>query len=404
MEQHAIDECRLKLQRAGELSRRVVCWLSAACCWLIVAAWAHAVTPDPASFGLAVERGDRRTVARWLDEGLDPDYEAAQIGSGLMVAAWYGKIEMMALFVERGADIRRSNRNGEQALQLAAWNGHREAVEWLLAHGAPLDRSANEWGALHYAVFNGHERVVDDLLARGANVNARSPNGSTPLMMAAREGRESLARRLLEAGADSGLQSDWGDSALTMAMRYEHYRLAKMISSPDEFAIVARAPKGSFGEANRSLAAPSEIDDILQQIRIAEAAGRPTGELRKKLLAAVSAWRTASAPSARASARSSQPRAMVITARRAQPGGERAQLIVDERASPSVAGAGAGRGNGASDTQGKGSRAAGAARAGVARNVPVADLLRQIRLAEGQGKSSEVLREQLYRAVEALPR
>jgi ankyrin repeat protein len=32
-----------------------------------------------------------------------------------MVAAWYGHIEMMALFVERGADLRRSNRNGEQA-------------------------------------------------------------------------------------------------------------------------------------------------------------------------------------------------------------------------------------------------------------------------------------------------
>jgi ankyrin repeat protein len=186
------------LRRAGEFMRRLAGWLCAACCWLVVTAWAHAATPDPTSFGLAVERGDRKTVERWLDEGLDPDYEAAQLGSGLLVAAWHGRIEMMALFVERGADIRRSNRNGEQALQLAAWNGHREAVEWLLAHGAPLDRAGNEWSALHYAVFSGHERIVDDLLGRGANVNARSPNGSTPLMMAAREGREGLARRLLE--------------------------------------------------------------------------------------------------------------------------------------------------------------------------------------------------------------
>lgn len=77
--------------------------------------------PDPITFGYAVERGDLRTVTRWLDEGLNPDYEAAQVGTGLMVAAWYGRVEMMALFVERGADLRRSNRNGEQALQLAAW-------------------------------------------------------------------------------------------------------------------------------------------------------------------------------------------------------------------------------------------------------------------------------------------
>jgi len=56
-------------------------------------------------------------------------------------------------------------------------------------------------------------------------------------MMAAREGHENLARGLLEAGANPKLQSDWGDSAVTMAMRYDHLRLAKMISSPEEFAI-----------------------------------------------------------------------------------------------------------------------------------------------------------------------
>ena len=55
-----------------------------------------------------------------------------------MIAAWYGNVEMMALFVERGANPKRANRNGEQPLQLAAWNGHLEAVKWLLDHGADL--------------------------------------------------------------------------------------------------------------------------------------------------------------------------------------------------------------------------------------------------------------------------
>ena len=41
------------------------------------------------------------------------------------------------------------------------------------------------------------------MIERGANVNARSPNGSTPLMMAAREGREEIARTLLESGTDT---------------------------------------------------------------------------------------------------------------------------------------------------------------------------------------------------------
>jgi hypothetical protein len=265
----------------GRLGR----WVLLASCLLAAPLWAE--VPDPITFGYAVERGDLRRVKGWLDEGLSPEYEAAHIGTGLMVAAWYGNIEMMALFVERGADLRRSNRNGEQALQLAAWGGHLEAVKWLIERGAPLEREDKQWGALHYAVFNGHEKVVSDLMARGANVNARAPNGATPLMLAAREGHERLARVLLEAGANTRSQSDWGDTALTMAMRYNHLRLAKMISSPEEFAIAVKAPPESFGEATRSAVAPSPIEAILREIRAAEAEGRPSEELHRKLRVAV---------------------------------------------------------------------------------------------------------------------
>ncbi len=308
------------------------CWALLLCCLLAAPVSAEASVPDPITFEYAVERGDLRTVKRWLDEGLNPEYQAAHIGTGLMVAAWYGQIDMMALFVERGADLRQTNRHGEQALQLAAWGGHQEAVKWLLDRGAPLERVGNQWGALHYAVFNGHEKVVSDLLARGANVNARAPNGATPLMMAAREGHENLARSLLEAGANPKLQSDWGDSALTMAMRYDHLRLAKMISSPEEFAIAVKAPKESFGEATRSAAVTPTIDAILKEIRLAEAEGRSSEELHKKLRAAVNELRVSSVPLAqRPMPRPYVPRSMVITARRAQPGAERAQLVVTPR-------------------------------------------------------------------------
>ena len=367
--------------------------------WLVsVPAWAAA--PDPIEFGFAVERGDLRTVTRWLDEGLDPEYQASHIGTGLMVAAWNGNIEMMALFIARGGNPRRANRNGEQPVQLAAWNGHDAAVKWLLERGASLNREGNNWGALHYAVFNGHDQLARELIARGAEVNARSPNGSTPLMLAAREGREDMIKALLESGADPRSKNDWGDNALTLAMRYDHFRAGKMISTPEEFAIAVKAPKESFGEPSRSAAAPSEIEEILRQLRIAEAEGRPTDALRKQLMAAVEAVKRSSAPALAAARRPAprpyQPKSIVITARRGQAGAERAEVIIDGK--PQA------RSATASTSSTGTSRPAiqiAPAKPAVAPG-RIAELVRQIRLAEAQGRPFDDLRLELYEAVESL--
>lgn len=360
-------------------------------CLLAAPAWAAA--PDPIEFGFAVERGDLRTVQRWLDEGLDPEYQADRVGTGLMVAAWNGNVEMMALFVARGANPRRANRHGEQPLQLAAWGGHEAAVDWLLSNGAPLDREGMHWGALHYAVFNGQDKLARRLIERGADVNARSPNGSTPLILAAREGREALVKALLEAGADRKAQNDWGDTALSMAMRYERYRLGKMIASPEEFAIAVKAPREAFGAPVRSETAPSAIEDILRRMREAEAAGQPIDALRQQLSAAVESFRRSATPSPqnarRPAPRPYQPKSIVITARRGQAGAERAEVVVDGKVQPP---------------------------AGTAPSIrvtpvkppvspaQVSDLARRIRLAEAQGQPTDELRRQLVEAVDALNR
>ena len=369
------------------MSRFLRAMLVASC---VFSASARAALPDPTAFSWAVESGDIRKVTTWLDEGLSPEYQAKPIGSGLMIAAWFGNIDMMALFVERGANLRSVNQNGEQALQLAAWQGQTKAVKWLLERGAPLNRDGKNWGPLHYAVFNGHLDLAKELIERGAEVNAASPNGSTPLMMAAREGREELTKVLMESGADPRSKNDWGDNALTMAMRYDHFRIGKMIASPEEFAIAVKAPKESFGEVQRSAAAPNEIEALMKKIREAEAQGQSADELRQQLWTAVNAFRrnaVASKNSRRPMPLPYQPKSIVITAKRGKPGVERVQVMSGKPADkPNV--------TPASivvtpiDQRVKQAR--------------VADLMHQIRLAEAQGQSTDNLRQQLYEAIEAL--
>lgn len=366
----------------GKLIRVVtITWLLL--CQAIPAVWA--ASPDPIEFGLTVERGDKRTVTRWLDEGMPADFVADRIGTGLMIAAWNGNIEMMELFVSRGANPRRANNNGEQAVQLAAWNGHTAAVRWLLERGGVLNRDDKHWNALHYAVFNGHTELAGELIQRGADVNARTPNGATPLMLAAREGRDDAAKLLLESGADTTAKSDWGDTALIFAMRYDHYRLGKMISTPEEFDIAVKAPKESFGEASRSAAAPAKVEDILRQIREANATGAQTTELRKQLHTAIAEFRGPVKPQGMMKGRmikpTPPPRGLMITAKRAQPAsGERVEIVPGDAAVPPG-----------------GVRVTPVQQASSPSRI--ADLVRQIRVAEMQGQPTDQLRRQLDEAM-----
>lgn len=350
---------------------------------LLPVAVVRAELPTAVAFGVAIEAGNLAAARQWLDEGLPPDFMADRIGSGLMIAAWEGNVAMMELFHARGGDIHLVNRFGEQALQLAAWKGRLEAVRWLLDRGAGVDRQGRQWGALHYAVFAGHQEVARLLIERGGDVNARAPNGSTVLMMAAREGHEELAQALLAAGADPRPVNDQGDSALTWSMRHGNLRIAKAVSTAEQFAQAAKAAPESFGKAVRSEPAPPEIEDLLRQLRLAEAMGKPTAEMRRALFEAVAAFKKGSTVvnlKGKKPPRAGKPGALVITARRG--GGERAELSFAATTTPAqMVGSG-----------------------GAAAAPDMGSIVDQLNRAKTAGKSTAELRRALFEAVAAFKR
>jgi hypothetical protein len=326
------------LTHAQRVRGRLV--LAALALSLIAPVGARAELPDSTRFGVTVETGDIATVRAWLDEGLPPDFVADRVGTGLMLAAWEGNIELMALFVARGANLNAMNKHREQALMHAAWKGHRDAVRWLLDRGAQLNRPGLEWSALHYAVFAGHRDVANTLIARGANINALSTNGSSPLMMAAREGHTELAQLLVNLGADTSIRNDWGEDALVWAMRNGNPQIAKLVATPERFAEAARMPRENFGNPTRSLPAPQQLAELMKQIRRAEAEGRSSIDLQEQYLAAVRELRAArTAEEARASVRPGAPTGLEIRARRDAPGREQAILLYerDDRGAVPVA-------------------------------------------------------------------
>jgi ankyrin repeat protein len=61
--------------------------------------------------------------------------------------------------------------------------------------------------------------IIEILLEHSAYIDAESPNGSTPLMLAAMYGNADCVRLLLESGADPTLKNHLGLNAADFAKR-----------------------------------------------------------------------------------------------------------------------------------------------------------------------------------------
>lgn len=120
----------------------------------------------------------------------------------LMMAALRGNLAVMKRLVGLGAAV---HKDGWSAIHYAATGPSAEAVAWLLEQGAPADaRSPNGSTPLMMAARYGSERAVDVLLAQGAHLQQRNDAGLTPLDFARHADRDWMVRKLEKLGAKSG--------------------------------------------------------------------------------------------------------------------------------------------------------------------------------------------------------
>jgi ankyrin repeat protein len=112
---------------------------------------------------------------------------------------------------------------------MAALKGQTDLARRLIARGADVNKTG--WSPLHYAATGGHQAMISLLLDAHAYIDAESPNGTTPLMMAAQYGSIAAVRQLLEAGADASLRNQLGLTAQDFALRAERRDAAELIAA-----------------------------------------------------------------------------------------------------------------------------------------------------------------------------
>jgi ankyrin repeat protein len=205
---------------------------SAALMLLTVPAAAREVDPeaDQVAFFRAVQIDDDRTVKAVLARGLDPNLHDPERGeTGLIIAMRNDAMRVAKLLLAQpGLKVDEQSPNGNTALMMAALQKNKPAVLALLDKGAQVNRPG--WTALHYAAAAGDIDIMKLLLERHAYIDAASPTGTTPLMLAAREGQEDAVRLLLEEGADATLKDRaWRENAAEFAVRAQKPWIAEQI-------------------------------------------------------------------------------------------------------------------------------------------------------------------------------
>ena len=167
----------------------------------------------------------------------DPVFHAVaeadmSLNERMSLACRQGKLNMVELFLKSGACVEYENQAGNTPLLEACSQGHIDVARYLLDHNAKIDalRETTSDSALTLACTLGNEAIVELLLERTSDVEHRTKNGSTALIIAALAGHVKVAAMLLDHGAKINVESGSSkESPLTCACWKGHCDVVELL-------------------------------------------------------------------------------------------------------------------------------------------------------------------------------
>ena len=195
-----------------------------------VAGCAHAGAYE--DFFKAIELDNGAAISDLLRRGFDPNARDPKGQPALVVALREdSRKAAAALIAAKGLKVEERNAKDESALMLAALRGNLPAARALIQLDADVNKTG--WAPLHYAASGSTQdakAMVALLLEENAYIDAASPNGTTPLMMAVRYGPGDVARLLVDEGADPTLKNELGLTALDFARQADRADMVELMA------------------------------------------------------------------------------------------------------------------------------------------------------------------------------
>jgi ankyrin repeat protein len=178
-------------------------------------------------------KGHKEVVAILLDRGADIEAKDETDWTPLIYAARNGHKEVVELLLDRGANIESEDEYRRTPLSYAADEGYKEVVAILLDRGANTELASFEHGEtpLMVAIWKAHEEIVELLLDRGANIETKDVHGWTPLMLAASYKQINAFEILMKSGANIDCKLPNGKTLSSFATERGHTEIVKLIET-----------------------------------------------------------------------------------------------------------------------------------------------------------------------------
>lgn len=162
--------------------------------------------------------GQERIVHLLIEAGARADAQDSRGATAMMLAAENGSIPALRVLIDHQASLDLKDKRGMSASDYAERARRRDVVAMLERATAGYETTSSRMELLR-AVEKGDEPALRSLLEHGGDVETRSDEGDTLLIMAARRGTADLVRTLLLNGADPDATAldYWSHTALIAA-------------------------------------------------------------------------------------------------------------------------------------------------------------------------------------------
>jgi len=211
-----------------------------------------------------------------LDKKVDINVKSTSGATPLHEAVRNGRIEVINLLIQHGADVNAVDAKGNSPLHVGMPSHvHRDVVTILMQHGAnPNLRDEHGDTPLHVAVIlNRSAEAVQALLNGGSDVHIRNIQGKTPLYIAVQERRNSLIPIFISYGAEVFAADNSGTTPFDLASGSNDNTFAMLIT---EETVNQRDSEGNtmLHITVRNRGNPLQLNRILDQKASVDARNR----------------------------------------------------------------------------------------------------------------------------------